>query len=89
MLHHLTRLPTRDPTNNFKLYRKAFLDRVTIESRGGFEVALELTVKAHAMGMRIAEVPAVWTDRTAGSSNFKLVKWLPHYFRWFRMAFRK
>ena len=30
-----------------------------IESDAGFELALELTIKAHLMGMRIAEVPTI------------------------------
>lgn len=85
-LHRLTGLPTSDPTNNFKLYSRRLLDSVRIESRGGFEVALELTVKAHAGGFRIGEVPAVWTDRVAGSSRFKLLRWLPHYLRWYIRA---
>jgi glycosyltransferase involved in cell wall biosynthesis len=87
-LHRFAGLPTCDPTNNFKLYRKTFLEGVTIESEGGFEIALELTVKAHLAGLRIGEVPSVWTDRLAGRSNFKLLRWLPRYLRWYRLAFR-
>lgn len=85
-LHLLGGLPTSDPTNNFKLYSKAFLSRVTIESQGGFELALELTAKAHRMGFTIAEVPTTWTDRVAGKSNFKMLKWLPFYLRWYVFA---
>ena len=55
------------------------LERVTIESDGGFELGLELTVKAYALGMRLAEVPTTWNDRTAGQSHFKLWEWLPRY----------
>lgn len=80
---HWAGIPTRDATNNFKLYSKELIDRVVIESVGGFEVALELTVKAHELGMPIGEVPATWTDRVAGKSNFKLWKWLPRYMRWY------
>ena len=81
------RLPTHDPTNSFKLYRKSFLRTVAIESTGGFELGLELVVKAHAAKRRIVEVPTTWRDRMAGKSNFKLWKWLPHYLRWFFYAF--
>lgn len=87
-LRVLTRLPTSDPTNNFKLYSHRFLSRVKIESRGGFEVALELTVKAHQGGFRITELPTIWTDRTLGKSNFKLVRWLPLYLHWYAEAVR-
>lgn len=81
-------LPTHDPTNSFKLYRKSFLDSVMIESTGGFELGLELVVKAHACGRKIVEVPTTWRDRVNGQSNFKLWTWLPHYLRWFFYAFR-
>jgi dolichol-phosphate mannosyltransferase len=86
-LHWFGRIGTHDPTNNFKLYSRRFLDSVTIESRAGFELALELTVKATLAGRRVAEVPTTWRDRTAGQSNFKLRQWLPHYLRWYFRAF--
>ena len=86
-LHWFAGVPTHDPTNNFKLYSRRFLDTVTIESTAGFELALELTVKATIARRRVAEVPTTWRDRTAGESNFKLRKWLPHYLRWYRRAF--
>jgi dolichol-phosphate mannosyltransferase len=86
-LHWFAGVPTHDPTNNFKLYSRAFLDATTIESDAGFELALELTVKATLAGRGVAEVPTTWRDRTAGTSNFKLRKWLPHYVRWYRLAF--
>ena len=87
-LHHAVGLPTRDPTNSFKAYRKAFLDRATIESTAGFSLGIELTVKAHFTGGRVAEVPASWYDRTAGESRFRLRKWLPQYLRWYLWAFQ-
>jgi len=86
-LHWLAGVPTHDPTNNFKLYDRRFLDEVTIESTAGFELALELTVKATLAGRHIDEVPTTWRDRTAGQSNFKLRRWLPHYLHWYRLAF--
>ena len=87
-LHWFAGVPTHDPTNNFKLYSRRFLESVTIESTAGFELALELTVKATVAHRRIAEVPTTWRDRTAGQSNFKLRKWLPHYLHWYWAAFR-
>jgi glycosyltransferase involved in cell wall biosynthesis len=86
-LHWFAGVATHDPTNNFKLYARRFLDAVTIESTAGFELALELTVKATLDGRTVAEVPTTWRDRTAGQSNFKLRKWLPHYMAWYRRAF--
>ena len=86
-LHWFARVPTHDPTNNFKLYSRRFLESTTIESTAGFELALELTVKATLAHRKIAEIPTTWRDRTAGQSNFKLRKWLPHYLHWYRVAF--
>jgi hypothetical protein len=85
-LHWFGGVATHDPTNNFKLYRRDFLDSITIESKAGFELALELTVKATLAGCRVAEVPTTWRDRTAGESNFKLRKWIPQYLRWYSCA---
>ena len=87
LLCWFARLPTHDPTNSFKLYRKSYLETVTIESTGGFELGLELVVKAHLARRWIVEVPTTWRDRVAGQSNFKLWKWLPHYLKWFFRAF--
>ena len=87
-LHWLGGLPIHDATSNYRLYSKRLLQRVTIESTGGFELGLELTVKAYALGMRLAEVPTTWRDRTAGQSRFQLWKWLPRYLRWYWVGIR-
>ena len=82
-LHWLGGLPIHDATSNYRLYSKRLLQRVSIESSGGFELGLELTVKAYALGMPVAEVPTTWRDRTAGQSRFRLWKWLLRYLRWY------
>lgn len=87
-LHWFAGVPTHDPTNNFKLYSRRYLDDVTVESTAGFELALELTVKATILGRRVAEVPTTWRDRTAGRSNFRMRKWIPHYLHWYLVALR-
>lgn len=85
-LRLLARFPTHDATNNFRLYDAELVRELGIDSRGGFEVALELTAKAFVRGERIAEVPTTWRDRTAGESHFQLFKWLPRYLRWYVYA---
>jgi dolichol-phosphate mannosyltransferase len=87
-LHWLGGLPIHDATSNYRLYSKRLLQRVTIESTGGFELGLELTVKAYALGLRVAEVPTTWRDRTAGQSRFQLWRWLPRYLRWYWVGIR-
>jgi glycosyltransferase involved in cell wall biosynthesis len=86
-LYYLRGFPTHDVTNNFKLYDKELLDSMTIESTGGFEIAMEITVKAFKQKAKIVEIPSTWYDRTAGESNFKLWKWLPAYLKWYFAAF--
>jgi len=81
-------MPTHDATNAFKIYDRAMLDAIHIESKGGFELSLEITVKAFLAGYTISETPSTWRDRTAGTSHFKLWKWLPHYLKWYFMAFQ-
>jgi dolichol-phosphate mannosyltransferase len=82
-LYWLARFPTHDATNNFRMYDAALVNQIGIESRHGFEIGLELTAKAFAKGCRITEVPTIWTDRTAGQSNFRILQWMPGYLRWY------
>jgi dolichol-phosphate mannosyltransferase len=86
-LHLLARVGTRDATNSFKAYDRAFVQSVGIESDAGFEVGLELVAKARRLRLPVAEVPTIWLDRSFGVSNFKLAKWLPSYLRWYRFAY--
>jgi len=87
-LHFLRGLPTHDATNAFKIYDRAMVKSFTVESHAGFELNLELTIKAFLRGYRITEVPSTWRDRTGGQSRFRLWKWLPYYLRWYFYAFR-
>jgi dolichol-phosphate mannosyltransferase len=87
-LHWWTGIPTHDATNSFKLYRRSLLEATAIESTGGFEIGLEVTVKAYLNGYKITEVPTSWHDRTEGKSNFKTVEWLPHYLKWYWLGIR-
>lgn len=87
-LHYLAGIPTRDVTNNFKMYRRQLLESIRIESSGGFEVAMEIVVKAFASGRKITELPATWSDRVAGESKFRMWNWIPKYLRWYLYALR-
>jgi glycosyltransferase involved in cell wall biosynthesis len=85
-LHYLAGLPVHDATNNFRAYSRRVIEEIPIEGEASFAVALELTLKAHWRGWRLAEVPTTWRDRTAGASRFHLWAWLPHYLRWYLRA---
>lgn len=85
-LNTIVRFPTRDATNNFRLYDAALVNRLKIEGEGGFELALELTAKAFRLGVKIGQVPTTWRDRVAGESRFNMRKWLPKYAWWYGYA---
>jgi hypothetical protein len=86
-LFYLAGVGTRDATNSFKAYDRAFVHDVTIASRDGFEIGIELVAKARRARRAVAEIPTIWLDRDAGVSRFQVGKWLPMYLRWWRFAF--
>lgn len=83
-------LPGRftDWTNSFKIYRKRVIDEISPLS-SGFEISLELAVKASEGAYSIKEVPTVWRERDKGVSKFGF-KDVRGYLRWvmFALAFR-
>ena len=83
------RVGTHDATNSFKAYDRGFLEAVGIESDHGFEMGLELVAKARRFGLPVAEIPTIWLERSFGDSGFRLRKWLPHYLRWYFVAFTR
>jgi glycosyltransferase involved in cell wall biosynthesis len=87
-LRFLIGLPIHDATYNTRLYRKSFVDQTRIESVKGFEVALELTLKAYFAGGKLIEIPVAWHERQIGTSRFRLMKWLPAYLRWYLYGIR-
>jgi len=87
-LHLFSGVPTHDITNSFKMYSRQVLDGIRIESSGGFELGMEIVVKAYFGGFKITEVPTVWRDRSSGRSRFRLWRWLPKYLRWYFFALR-
>jgi hypothetical protein len=87
MLHRIAALPTRDPTSGFRMFSRRVIEQIEVESDQGFCYSIELLVKAHRLGWRIGEVPALWFERQHGTSRFRVLRWLPAYLRWFRYAF--
>jgi len=88
-LNFFTGIPTKDSTNNFRLYSKRFLQSVSIESNNGFELGIELVVKGFlSKNIKICEIPTIWKERTLGKSKFRLFAWIPYYLRWYVYAFK-
>ena len=88
-LKYLAGLPVHDATNSFKLYGKSMADSIDIQSENGFEIGMEIVVKAHFAGYKIAELPCTWTDRQAGRSRFRIFKWMPKYLKWYFYALKR
>ena len=78
----------RDVSNRFTAYRREIWDRVDSEA-ASFDFSVEMMVKAAAKGARISEVPAVWTNRQLGRSQFSMFRELPNYGRWLLYAARR
>jgi glycosyltransferase involved in cell wall biosynthesis len=83
-----TGIPTRDVANAFKMYRKEVVDSINIESRG-FEMSMEMALKAYFKGFKVTEVPTVWRERQKGKSTFNMVGLAPDYFRWYWWALNR
>ncbi len=69
-------VPVVDLTSGFKVFRRVALeglDLLTVRS-DGYSFQIELSYRALQRGMRVIEVPIVFTDRIAGTS--KLSRWI-------------
>lgn len=84
-----TGLKSHDATNAFKAFKRTLLEKIEVESEVGYELPLELIVKAHILGCKITEIPTVWTERDTGYSKFKLLSYMPNYLRWYMYGLKK
>jgi|TARA_B100000315_G_scaffold78265_1_gene71601 glycosyltransferase involved in cell wall biosynthesis len=88
-LYWFARVGTHDATNSFKAYDRSFLEAVGVDSTQGFEMGLELVAKARRARLPVAEVPTIWLERTAGTSQFRVWKWIPRYLRWYLLSYTR
>lgn len=72
-------LPYTDVTNAFKAYRASVVDRLLPLRSEGFEVTLELPLRAVGQGASFAVVPVSWKDRSTGTSKMHLASNLARY----------
>lgn len=79
-LRYLLGIPTHDIANAFKMYRRQVIESIAIDS-SGFEMSMEIPLKAYYLGFKIGEVPTVWKEREKGKSSFKMLKLLPSYIK--------
>lgn len=87
-LYYLLGIPTHDIANAFKMYRKETINSIQLNA-GGFEISMEIPLKAYYLGFKITEVPTAWKERTTGKSSFKIFKLLPQYLKLYNWAIFK
>jgi dolichol-phosphate mannosyltransferase len=67
----VTGMPVSDPTGGFKCFRRRALQCIDLQNvrSNGYSFQVELTHKIWMEGLRIAEVPIIFTDRFQGTSK--------------------
>jgi dolichol-phosphate mannosyltransferase len=67
----ITGMPVSDPTGGFKCFRRRALEAINIASvaSNGYSFQIELTHRVWRRGMKIVEVPIIFTDRFQGTSK--------------------
>lgn len=89
-------LPVRDLTGGYKCFRRGTLKAIdpgTVSSEG-YSFQIETTYRAAKLGLRIVEIPIVFTERRAGASKMSLAivleaMWRVWGFRFNRRPWRK
>jgi len=67
----ITGMPFTDPTGGYKCFRRRALEAIKLEQvrSNGYSFQIEMTHQLWRQGMRIVEVPIVFTDRFQGHSK--------------------
>lgn len=87
-LCYLLGVPTKDIANAFKMYKRKAIESLDLKSKG-FEISMEIPLKAYYLGFKLTEVPTIWKERTKGKSSFKILKILPDYLKLYIWAIFK
>jgi len=67
----ITGMPFSDPTGGYKCFRRRALEAIDLDAvrSNGYSFQIEMTHKLWRQGMKVAEVPIVFTDRFQGHSK--------------------
>jgi dolichol-phosphate mannosyltransferase len=67
----ITGMPFTDPTGGFKCFRRRGLEAIKLEEieSNGYSFQIEMTHKIWRQGMKVVEVPIIFTDRFQGHSK--------------------
>lgn len=91
----ITGMPFADPTGGFKCFRRVTLESIDLDAirSNGYSFQIEMTHQAWRQGLRVREVPIIFTDRFQGNSKMssKIVKealWMV-WSLWFQHGLRR
>jgi dolichol-phosphate mannosyltransferase len=67
----ITGMPFTDPTGGYKCFRKRTLQSLSLDDvhSSGYSFQIEMTHKVWRQGLKIVEVPIIFTDRFQGTSK--------------------
>jgi dolichol-phosphate mannosyltransferase len=68
----LFRLDNNDITNAFKCYRKQVIDKINPLVSEGFNITVEMPLKAIVCGYKYLTIPVDWSCRKKGFTKFKI-----------------
>ena len=86
----ITGMPISDPTGGYKCFRRKTLLSLDLEAirSNGYSFQIEMSHKIWRQGLRIAEVPIVFTDRFVGTSKMsRKIVWEALFMVW-RLLFQ-
>ena len=81
----ITGMPISDPTGGYKCFRRRALMSLNLDAvrSNGYSFQVELNHKIWMQGMKIAEVPIIFTDRFLGSSKMsRKIVWEAFWMVW-------
>jgi dolichol-phosphate mannosyltransferase len=70
-VHWVTGMPFTDPTGGYKCFRQRGLQAIKLEeiNSNGYSFQIEMTHRLWRQGMKVVEVPIIFTDRFQGRSK--------------------
>ncbi|MBI2101428.1 glycosyltransferase [Candidatus Woesearchaeota archaeon] len=73
-------LPIRDFTSGYRAYKREVVKKIRLKSKT-FGIYIEIPIKAHLAGFRLAEIPISYHKREFGKSNLNYFRQGPEYFK--------
>ena len=91
----ITGMPFTDPTGGYKCFRRRALQAINLEEIGsnGYSFQIEMTHRLWRQGMKVVEVPIIFTERVHGQSKITariIREAIPMVWRlWFQNGLRR